>query len=298
MTPFAIQGTDVTLESLLALQAISADLRQLRPQLSRARALGEQRSRFRGQGREFAEMKPYHVSDDVRRIDWRLTARKQRPYVRVMEEDRHQEHVIWLPLSRRHYFGTRRCLKSVMLCHWAAFLLWRFAQLHHPVRLIVEVGPHGVQRHIMNQRQAAEACRLLSDSHLMLADQFKTLVEPSLLELPQWTSSPTLWVLSDFTGNEAERCRAALQHQPVSSLLYLQCSDPFDHQLPPDLRLPVRSGQQLSIIESTQLDKARRSLTQHQTELHQDCLRYHGALIHHRTPSFSWQEVQQWPLYH
>ena len=298
MPPFSIQGTHVAVDDLLALQAMSADLRKLRPQISRARQLGEQRSRQRGQGLEFAEMKPYHASDDVRRIDWRLTARKQQPYVRVMEEDRHQEHVIWLPLHSRLYFGTRRCFKSVLLCHWSAFLIWRFAHLHHPVRLIIDIGHERRQQTILNQRHAAEACRVIAEAHQQLAEDFRDWSEPAEKPVPNWASNPTLWVLSDFLGDEIERCRDVLQHRSVASLMYLQCSDPFDHRLPKHLRLPVRSGDQLSSLWTDRLDAARPSMDSLRDTLQEHSRVHHGSLIHHESTSFTWQEVQQWPLYH
>ena len=160
MQEFTIQGTEVSTKDLLNLQLLSIDLSQLNRQKTRSRRAGDQRSIFRGQGRKFIEMRQYQPGDDVRQIDWRLTARKQTPYVQVMEEDRHSEHLVWLDLSASSYFGTQRCFKSVLACHWAAFIIWRFVRLKHPIRLVVQVGAnYQRQLRIGSQAAAAEACQ-------------------------------------------------------------------------------------------------------------------------------------------
>lgn len=302
MTAFAIQGTQVSLEDLLALQTLAVDLQQINTQNSSSRRIGEQRSRFRGQGREFAEMKAYQIGDDVRQIDWRLTARKQAPFVRVMEEDRHSEHVVWLPLTPALYFGTRRCFKSVMLIHWAAFLLWRFVQLKHPIQLIVDVGTHWRrEQRITSPRHAAAACQLLTEAHQQLTQNFQHLEsEGSEASIPLWRSAPNLWMLSDFSAQPVATLQQTLQTNRVSALQALQCLDPFDRELPAGYRLPVSHKNHAAIIDTNQLNQQR--LTANSTEseqtLNQLCHAYQGSVIRHNSDSFQWQEVRQWPLYH
>lgn len=302
MNDFPIQGTAVTLTALLALQTLSVDLKKMNSRDSTSRRLGEQRSRSRGQGREFAEMKRYQPGDDVRLIDWRITARKQAPYVRMMEEDRHSEHLIWMPLTSRQYFGTRRCFKSVLLCHWAAFLIWRFAQMKHPVRLVVEVGPHWQKDlRITNTRQASLACQALTEAHRHLSDQFRSLETLHDTPAPLWRARPNLWILSDFLDNQMQRVERAVNSQPVTSLMCLQGLDPFDRHLPDSGDLPVRHGQLFRLIPGSHPE--RQQQLQHrlqglQQQLRSLCHVHQGDLISHHSEEFQWQEVQQWPLYH
>ncbi len=87
-------------------------------------AAGLRASRFRGRGMEFAEVRAYQPGDDVRSIDWRVTARTGRPHSKLFEEER--ERPIWLlvDLGESMRFGTRSAFKSVVAARAAALLAW------------------------------------------------------------------------------------------------------------------------------------------------------------------------------
>lgn len=299
---FSISGTQVNLDDLLQLQTLAVDLKKLNAKPARSRLLGEQRSRFRGMGREFIEMKSYQPGDDVRQIDWRLTAKKQTPYVRVMEEDRHSEHVIWLPLQASQYFGTERCFKSVMACHWTAFLVWRFVQLKHPVRLFIDVGTDWqTEIAITSLHHAAEACRKIAEAHQHLANHYQDMVEDTALTLPHWRANPTLWVVSDFLPNTLRATEAAVASKPITALNCLQPVDRFDEALPDSGALPVRHRQSTRVIQTSDPQTAlqyKHQFQQRNERLDTLCRQYQGVHISESVASFNWQEVQQWPLYH
>jgi len=113
-----------TLEDLVALRgaARGLSLHARRPAL--ARLMGGHRSAHRGQGLEFEEVRPYAAGDDVRDIDWRVTARRGRPHTRLYREER--ERPVWIvaDLHAGLFFGSRRQLKSVLLLRTAALLAW------------------------------------------------------------------------------------------------------------------------------------------------------------------------------
>lgn len=300
LAPFAIAGAAVATADLLRLQTLAVDLQRLRGRVIVGQRSGEQRSRLRGQGREFIEMKAYQSGDDVRQIDWRLTAKKQLPYVRVMQEDRHAEQLIWLPLTSQLYFGTRRCFKSVLACHWAAFLCWRFVQLRQPVRLFIQVGDQApLEQKVANQAQAAAACQQIATAHAALAQNFRQLQQS--VQLPKWRSSPTLWAIADFSEPLIKTLTALLQQRPLAALHCLQTLDYFDVELPNAGPLPVRKPQGIGVIATgnPQLqNQYRQAAEQRQSALQQLCWRYRGQLLQYYSDQFSWQDVQQWPLYH
>jgi len=112
------------LAELLALRgaARGLDLHARRPLLSRLQ--GARRSAWRGRGLEFEELRPYVAGDNVRDIDWRVTARRGRVHTRLYREER--ERPVWL-LADLHpgmFFGSRRQLKSAALLRAAALLTW------------------------------------------------------------------------------------------------------------------------------------------------------------------------------
>lgn len=85
---------------------------------------GDIKSAFKGRGMEFEEIRAYNFGDDVRDIDWRVTARKQQPYTKIYTEERDLEVYVWLDLSASMLFGTKKELKSVTASKLAALIGW------------------------------------------------------------------------------------------------------------------------------------------------------------------------------
>lgn len=113
-----------SLDSLLALRHQGEGLRlRLQPRLLE-RMAGGHVSRLRGRGMEFAEHREYQAGDDLRAIDWRVTARRSRPYTRLYQEE--LERPVFLVVDQRKslFFGSRHRFKSVLAAEAAALLLW------------------------------------------------------------------------------------------------------------------------------------------------------------------------------
>ena len=83
---------------------------------------GNARSAFKGRGIEFEEIRPYQFGDDVRDIDWRVTARKNQPFTKLYMEEKDREVYIFVDLSKKMFFGTVKELKSVTAAKIAALL--------------------------------------------------------------------------------------------------------------------------------------------------------------------------------
>ena len=86
---------------------------------------GDIRSAFKGRGMEFEEVRTYGFGDDVRDIDWRVTARKNETYTKVFAEEKDREVYVVLDLSPYMVFGTKKELKSVSAAKLAAMLGWQ-----------------------------------------------------------------------------------------------------------------------------------------------------------------------------
>ncbi|MFZ5537055.1 MAG: DUF58 domain-containing protein [Pseudomonadota bacterium] len=110
---------DATLAEIAALTASLPEPVRLSPRLQR----GEQASPYQGPGLDFSDLRPYQPGDDVRRIDWRVSARLQKPFVRVYAETR--QAVTWVVLDRgpSMRFGTRARLKAAQAARLAALIL-------------------------------------------------------------------------------------------------------------------------------------------------------------------------------
>ena len=103
-------------------------LRKVRKIEIRTRALshqifaGEYHSAFKGRGMAFSEVREYQYGDDVRSMDWNVTARLRAPYVKVFEEEREMTVVLLIDISRSGLFGTSERTKRDLIAEIAAVL--------------------------------------------------------------------------------------------------------------------------------------------------------------------------------
>ena len=116
-------GLSASLEELMEQRKNLARLHQ-KSKLQPSDMAGEVRSAFKGRGIEMEEIREYTFGDDVRDIDWRVTARKKSPYTKVYAEEKDREIYVLLDLSPSMVFGTRKELKSVTASKAAALIGW------------------------------------------------------------------------------------------------------------------------------------------------------------------------------
>ena len=115
--------SQVSLAELIALRARVGRVR-MAPLLSRAARSGQQSSRLYGRGMDYAESRVYQAGDDVRRLDWRLTARSGKLHTKLFQEDREGCLLILLDTHASMRFGTRARFKSVQAARAAACVAW------------------------------------------------------------------------------------------------------------------------------------------------------------------------------
>lgn len=115
--------SQVSLAELIALRERIARVR-VAPLLSRAARSGQQSSRLYGRGMDYAESRVYQAGDDVRRLDWRLTARSGKLHTKLFQEDREGCLLILLDTHASMRFGTRVRFKSVQAARSAAVAAW------------------------------------------------------------------------------------------------------------------------------------------------------------------------------
>lgn len=97
---------------------------------------GQYHSAFKGRGMAFAEVREYQFGDDVRDIDWNVTARFRKPYVKVFEEERELTVMLLIDVSGSLDFGTRKCMKSDMSVEIAATIAFSAIQNNDKIGVI------------------------------------------------------------------------------------------------------------------------------------------------------------------
>ena len=116
--------TVVTLEDLLLLRSFAQGGRLAVRRKNVAARSGGHDSRWRGRGVDFRESRIYQAGDDIRHMDWRVTARSGKPHTKLFQEEREQGLLLVLDLNPGMRFGTRVCFKSVQAARAAAYLAW------------------------------------------------------------------------------------------------------------------------------------------------------------------------------
>lgn len=122
-SPATEDSTRLSLDQLIRLHGRARSLklaRQNRP----ARRQGGHRSTQRGRGMSLAEVRPYQAGDDVRRIDWRVTARTREPHTKIYEEERERPVLLICDLGPSLFFASEGAYKQVRAAEASALLAW------------------------------------------------------------------------------------------------------------------------------------------------------------------------------
>src|SRR5215813_3367976 len=109
----AVPGVYVDLATLIALEQRARTVSFLPRQPAHSLLAGRYASRMRGRGLNFEEIRDYRPGDDVRSIDWKVTARLQDPHVRVFNEERDRQGLLVVDQRLSMFFGSRLAMKSV-----------------------------------------------------------------------------------------------------------------------------------------------------------------------------------------
>ena len=190
---------------------------------------GEYRSVFKGQGMEFAEVREYTPGDEVRAIDWNVTARMNKPFVKRYVEERELTIVLALDISGSESFGSVTRFKSDMMTEFAAVIALAAVRNNDRVGLIfftdrVEhvVPPRKGKRHVL---------RIVRDLLAFEPKGRRTDLRPALEYMQRTLRQHTIvFLVSDFQDEGYEHALKVLgrRHDVVAVTL----NDPAEQTLP------------------------------------------------------------------
>jgi uncharacterized protein (DUF58 family) len=222
-------------DELIQLGQKASRLQILSGRQSMTAGSGEYASPFRGQGLAFHEVREYRFGDDIRSIDWRVTARTDKPHVKVFTEERERTVILCIDANAAMRFGTRGTFKSVQTARAAALLGWQANSSDDRVGSIVFGDvPDGMQFFApARSRQAlSRTLKLLSQT---TQGAHKTTVPPEValnyLERLAPTGSLVL-VIGDFQpATEALEKRLGTLRRTCDVVL-IAVNDPADREIP------------------------------------------------------------------
>ena len=230
-----------SLDSLLRQQR-SAHLLKRGKQKIRARQAGQHLSVYKGRGMDFAESRAYIPGDDIRAMDWRVTARTGVAHTKVFQEERERPILIWTDLRPAMFFATRGRFKSVLAAELASLLVWKsWLDGDRAGGMVVGANKHSEVRPARSKSKILQLLQLLSDYTQALQTQANlpsasTPSEPLALSwkrLRRVTSPGSqVYIISDFRGldNEAEKQLLSISRHAAITLIRI--SDPFEEHLP------------------------------------------------------------------
>lgn len=117
------KACEITTQDLISVQNIAKKLKYNNNNFTKILS-GENITRSIGRGMEYAESRVYQPGDDVRHMDWRITARYNKPHTKLYHEEKGENNQIILDLNSSMHFGTKYSLKSVIASKVAAILIW------------------------------------------------------------------------------------------------------------------------------------------------------------------------------
>ncbi|WP_435235214.1 DUF58 domain-containing protein [Psychromonas sp. PT13] len=242
-------GTNVSLNELISYQQ-QAKLK-LQPTASAAyqQLAGNYLAKIKGRGMEFAEVRHYQPGDDVRTIDWAVTARTGKAHTKVFQEEKERPVFILLDLSDSMIFGSQFAFKSVQACHLASLLSWQAKQRNDRLGGIIfnqqdsaELKPAGRTIGLMRFLHKCE--------QLCQPKPFKTIAPTQSLfnQLKRLSrlvqTGSQIHLISDFSQLD-EGCQKLLsQIRGHNQITAWQISDPLEQVLPKHMdkvRLKINS---------------------------------------------------------
>jgi uncharacterized protein (DUF58 family) len=190
---------------------------------------GEYHSAFKGRGIAFSEVREYQYGDDIRSIDWNVTARLNHPYVKVYEEERELTVMLLIDVSGSGNFGTTVSFKRDIMTEVAAVL--SFSAIYNNDKIGVIFFTDIIEKFIPPQKGRKHILRIIRELLDFRPESSKTnLSEPLRFLTNAIKKRCTAFIISDFMAPEFEEALriAASKHDLVA----LKVSDPLEKIMP------------------------------------------------------------------
>jgi uncharacterized protein (DUF58 family) len=241
-------GAYTNLDDLIRIQFRARDFSFLPQQPVSSILSGRYASRLRGRGLNFEELRRYLPGDDIRTMDWKVTARTRSPHVRVYTEEKDRSLLLVVDQRINMFFGTRNRFKSVTATELTALAAWRAVGVGDRVGAVVfndneiiEIPPKRSHENVMSILGA-----VVRMNHALRADERTApnaaMLNRALSKANQHARHDTLVVgISDFFGVDEESERLTAQLAAHNDVLAFLVHDPI-RQRPPTRSVAISDG--------------------------------------------------------
>jgi uncharacterized protein (DUF58 family) len=242
-------GVSCSIEELISLKLQAETLKFPLKRRSKSHLTGAKQSTLRGRGIDFDEVRAYQAGDEIRSIDWRVTARTGTTHTKIYKEEKEKPVYVLLDLRHNMFFGSQRYFKSVSACHVASLLAWaslkngdRFGALVFSENQHQEQKPKSGNKAALNFINIAHRFSeqlLQSSQEPQTEDNVNSETLSSALKKLQQVVRPgsLIYLISDFHDfdNEAKKSLSMLSRH--NDLMAIHISDPLEQTLPQAKRL-------------------------------------------------------------
>ena len=201
---------------------------------------GEYHSTFKGRGMTFSEVRPYQYGDEIRSIDWNVTARYNEPHVKVFEEERELTMVLMVDISGSEFFGTSEQFKKDRATEIAATLAFSAIQNNDKVGLILFSDQ--VELYIPPKKGKSHVLRIIRELIEFNPKSRKTDINEALKFLSNVMKKKAIvFVLSDFMDDDYEQTLKLVgrKHDVTGIKVY----DKHDEEIPNLGMVPMRDAE-------------------------------------------------------
>lgn len=246
-------GITASIPELVSLKQLMQ--RQHEPVLARAQQPGHRTSRLRGRGMDFAETRHYQPGDEIRHMDWRVTARTGAPHVKVYQQERERPVILLADFNPSLFFGTRVALKSVVVAKVAALAAWRAVKAGDRVGALLfssdrhqELPPRSRDKGILPLLS-----KLSEFSELQEQTAQPTLLSDALIRLRRVVKPGSLIiVISDFYQLD-DACERHLKRlRQHNDIIFFAITDPIEQKIPLKGRFGVSDGKDRLVLDTSQ----------------------------------------------
>ncbi|MDD7805365.1 MAG: DUF58 domain-containing protein [Endozoicomonas sp. (ex Botrylloides leachii)] len=235
-----MSGIYAELTELIQLRLKARNLQLFQSISAKSQLSGGILSPFKGRGMNFEEVRAYQAGDDIRTIDWRVTARRSKPHTKIFREERERPVMIILDQSHSLFFGSKLNFKSVTACETAALLAW--GTLLHGDRIggIIfneidhyNIRPKSAKTALMHFLKKAEKLNKQLQIKSMPTQQNQGYLANSLRHARRVAHPGTqLFIISDFRDMDSEALRQLAKLKRHCEIMAFQITDPLEQELP------------------------------------------------------------------
>lgn len=249
---------------------------------------GQHSSSLRGRGMDYAEVRQYQAGDDLRAMDWRVTARTGKAHIKLFQQEKERPVFIVCDLRASMFFGSRRTLKSVLASDISALLAWASLEAGDRVGAVIFNEQQEIN---LRPKPGRKAVLHLINQMAELAQQPLESTPDNGIERMQQicrhvrrvaTPGSRIYFVSDWLGFDEHGQQQLFNISRHSDIVAIHLSDPLERELPPPGMYPVTNGTdylQLDTADNSSRNRYQESFDEQLNQVHQQLLALRIPLI-------------------